>query len=68
MGEGFVVYLIEMRGWPDAVEGKQVEATGILGRRDEVVARPPDSPDGATAGTDKPIYVLREASYLILDD
>ncbi|MFO0750984.1 MAG: hypothetical protein U1F43_35720 [Myxococcota bacterium] len=66
-GDDWVVYLVEMRQWPDSIEGKQVEATGILGKREDLVATK-DPGGGISQGTEKPVHVLREASYIILDD
>ena len=63
--DDWFVYLIDIREWPDAVEGKTVEATGVLGKRDAMV---PAATGEISAGTDKPIFVLRESSYLVLDD
>jgi hypothetical protein len=65
--DDFVVYLVEMRSWPGTIEGQRVEATGILGKRESSVAT--TGPGGEVSqGTEKPIHVLREATYIVLDD
>lgn len=62
--DGWVVYLVDMRAWPDAIEGKRVEATGILGLNDAMTKE--GTPDAT--GTTEPVHVLRDAVYLVLDD
>lgn len=62
--DGWVVYLVDIRSWPDAIEGGRVEVTGILGKNDAMTTS--GTPD--ETGTTEPIHVLRDASYLVLDD
>jgi len=63
-GDDWRVYLIEVRAWPSPIEGKRVEVTGILGKNAAMTA----SGTPAAAGTTEPIYVLRDAVYILLDD
>ena len=53
-----IVHLDSFRRWPDAIVGERVEAIGRLER--ERLA----GPTGAQAG---PYFLLRQASYLLID-
>ncbi|MFO0746742.1 MAG: hypothetical protein U1F43_13880 [Myxococcota bacterium] len=52
--DGLVVYVQEFRAWPKPIEGRRVEAVGVIGR------------DARSSHADQRI-VLREASYLLME-